>query len=89
MNGQMQMAAMEVADEQGNRFVRVVLGVGPLAMNLTLEPDVAEGWLAWLASNLPEMIDTVRRNNAMKGFQIVTDLPTLPPIDPRRINGHG
>lgn len=86
MSAQLQMAGMEVVDESGNRLVRIVMGVGPLAMNLTLEPDVAEGWLAWLESNLPEMIETVRRNNIMKGFEVVQ---SLPPIDLGRMNGAG
>lgn len=81
-----------VANESGDRFVQFDLNVGPLFQRIIAAPDLMENILNWAAENIPPVIAEARQQNNMRGFQVVTDLPTLPPLGQLPnggVRGHG
>lgn len=84
MSVQVQLNGAIVKDPEGNHHVQLDVALGPLRQVLVMRPDFARGYLAWLNETLPPLIEQAERDDNMKGFQIVTELPALPPV-----NGHG
>jgi len=87
MSAQIQLGGAIVRDPEGNHHVQFDVALGPLCQRLVMRPDFARQYLTWLNESLPALIEEAERNDNMKGFQVVTDLPTLPPIT--GMNGHG
>ena len=87
MSAQIQLAGALVKDPEGNHHIQFDAMIGPMCQRLVMRPDLARQYLAWLNESLPALIEQVEREDNMRGFQVVTDMPTLPPIT--GMNGHG
>lgn len=89
MSAEVQINGQVVRNAAGDHFVQLDIGVGPLVQRMIMEPAFAAGYLSWVVDNLPALVAEVERQNNMRGFQVVTEMPTLPPMNGTGRRGEG